>query len=52
VADLPVQTPSPADPETVHARHLYQVMIDPDALLTRDQVLDGLTARGIGTGVH
>jgi dTDP-4-amino-4,6-dideoxygalactose transaminase len=47
-----VQTPPPADPDTVHARHLYQVMIDPDAPLTRDQALDGLTARGIGTGVH
>jgi dTDP-4-amino-4,6-dideoxygalactose transaminase len=52
LADLPVQTPPPADPDTVHARHLYQVTIDPDAPLTRDQLLDGLTARGIGTGVH
>ena len=52
LADLPVHTPLPADPDTIHARHLYQVTIDPDAPLTRDQLLDGLTARNIGTGVH
>jgi dTDP-4-amino-4,6-dideoxygalactose transaminase len=52
LADLPVHTPPPADPETTHARHLYQVTIDSHAPLTRDQLLDGLTARKIGTGVH
>ncbi len=52
LADLPVETPPPADPETTHARHLYQVSIRPDAPLTRDQLLAGLTERRIGTGVH
>ncbi|MBV9414825.1 MAG: DegT/DnrJ/EryC1/StrS family aminotransferase [Solirubrobacterales bacterium] len=52
LADLPVHTPPSADPDTIHARHLYQVTIDPNAPLTRDQLLDGLTARKIGTGVH
>lgn len=52
LADLPVVTPPPANSETTHARHLYQVTIDPAARLTRDQLLDGLTARRIGTGVH
>jgi dTDP-4-amino-4,6-dideoxygalactose transaminase len=52
LADLPVETPPPVDPNTTHARHLYQVTITPDAPLTRDQLLDGLTARRIGTGVH
>jgi dTDP-4-amino-4,6-dideoxygalactose transaminase len=52
LADLPLETPPPADPDTVHARHLYQVTVDPDAPITRDQLLDGLTARKIGTGVH
>ncbi len=52
LADLPVTTPPPANPDTTHARHLYQVTIDPVARLTRDQLLDGLTARRIGTGVH
>ena len=52
LADLPVTAPPPAEPNTTHARHLYQVSIHPDAPLPRDQVLDGLTARRIGTGVH
>ena len=52
LADLPVTTPPPANPDTTHARHLYQVTIDPAVALTRDQLLDGLTARRIGTGVH
>jgi dTDP-4-amino-4,6-dideoxygalactose transaminase len=52
LAELPLQTPPPPEPETRHARHLYQILIDPQAPLTRDQVLDGLTARKIGTGVH
>jgi dTDP-4-amino-4,6-dideoxygalactose transaminase len=52
LADLPVHTPPPADPDTIHARHLYQVTVDADAPLTRDELLDGLTARRIGTGVH
>jgi len=49
---LPVQTPAPPTAEMRHARHLYQVLLDPDAPLTRDELLDGLTARKIGTGVH
>ena len=52
LAHLPVQTPPPADPDTRHARHLYQLTLDPDAPLTRDELLDRLTARRIGTGVH
>jgi dTDP-4-amino-4,6-dideoxygalactose transaminase len=52
LAGMPVQTPPPADPETVHARHLYQITLDPDAPLDRDELLAELTARRIGTGVH
>jgi dTDP-4-amino-4,6-dideoxygalactose transaminase len=52
LAPLPLQTPPPPQPETQHARHLYQVLLDPDAKLTRDQLLDGLIERNIGTGVH
>ncbi len=52
LADLPVTTPPPAEADTTHARHLYQVTIDPDLPLTRDELLDGLTARRIGSGVH
>jgi dTDP-4-amino-4,6-dideoxygalactose transaminase len=50
--DLPLSTPPRAQPGTRHARHLYQVLIDGDAPLGRDAVLQGLTERRIGTGVH
>jgi dTDP-4-amino-4,6-dideoxygalactose transaminase len=49
---LPLETPPPPEPDTRHARHLYQVLVGPEAPLTRDALLDGLTARRIGTGVH
>jgi dTDP-4-amino-4,6-dideoxygalactose transaminase len=52
LADLPVRTPPPPAPDTLHARHLYQVLLEPGAPLTRDELLDGLTERNIGTGVH
>jgi len=49
---LPVETPPPPEPGTRHARHLYQLLLEPDAPLTRDELLDALTERNIGTGVH
>jgi dTDP-4-amino-4,6-dideoxygalactose transaminase len=52
LAGLPVQTPPPAAPGTRHGRHLYQLMVDPEAPVTRDQLLEQLIARRIGTGVH
>jgi dTDP-4-amino-4,6-dideoxygalactose transaminase len=52
LAGLPLETPPPPDPDSRHARHLYQVLVDPDAPLTRDELLDGLTEQRIGTGVH
>jgi dTDP-4-amino-4,6-dideoxygalactose transaminase len=52
LAGLPLQTPPPPEPDTRHARHLYQVLLDHEAALTRDQLLDALTQRKIGTGVH
>jgi dTDP-4-amino-4,6-dideoxygalactose transaminase len=52
LAGLPLQTPPPPEPSTRHARHLYQVMLDRHAPLSRDELLNGLTARRIGVGVH
>jgi dTDP-4-amino-4,6-dideoxygalactose transaminase len=52
LAGLPIRLPAAPDPETRHARHLYQVLVDPDVPIARDALLDGLTARNIGTGVH
>ncbi|MBI4583930.1 MAG: DegT/DnrJ/EryC1/StrS family aminotransferase [Planctomycetes bacterium] len=51
--DLPIRTPAPPEPDTVHARHLYTIRIDPEECgKTRDQVMGELHERGIGTGVH
>jgi dTDP-4-amino-4,6-dideoxygalactose transaminase len=52
LSDLPLETPPPPEPYTRHARHLYQVLLEPAARLDRDQLLDALTERKIGTGVH
>ncbi len=52
LARLPLVTPSAPAPDTRHARHLYQVLLEPDAPLTRDELLEGLIALNIGTGVH
>ena len=52
LAGLPLQTPPPAEPGTRHARHLYQVLVQPQAPLGRDELLNGLTTHKIGAGVH
>jgi dTDP-4-amino-4,6-dideoxygalactose transaminase len=52
-ADLPVFVPEPEQEGTVHARHLYTVLIDTDTFgMTRDRVQNELHKRMIGTGVH
>ncbi len=53
LAGLPVETPAPAEPGTVHARHLYPVLFDLDVVgRDRDRIRADLQAQGIGTGVH
>jgi dTDP-4-amino-4,6-dideoxygalactose transaminase len=52
LAGLPLELPPPPTPRMRHARHLYQVLIEPGAGVSRDQMLDLLTASGIGVGVH
>jgi dTDP-4-amino-4,6-dideoxygalactose transaminase len=52
-ADLPCWTPTPAEPGTLHARHLYTLLLDIDRLdKTRDQIMCELHQMGVGTGVH
>jgi dTDP-4-amino-4,6-dideoxygalactose transaminase len=52
-AGLPLLTPPPPEPDTVHARHLYTPLLDLDsARISRDELTARLHARGIGTGVH
>lgn len=50
--DLPLETPVPATVEMRHARHLYQVLVAPDAGVARDELLSLMTASRIGVGVH
>ena len=45
-----ITTPEPFD-DGVHARHLYTILIDP-SVMDRDQFLQELHRRNIGSGVH
>ncbi|MEI6632676.1 MAG: DegT/DnrJ/EryC1/StrS family aminotransferase [Chlamydiota bacterium] len=50
---LPLIIPAPAEPHTVHARHLYTPLVDTDALgRSRDEVQQALHRENIGTGIH
>jgi dTDP-4-amino-4,6-dideoxygalactose transaminase len=52
-ADLPVGLPDPDEPDTVHARHLYTLMIDKERCgVSRDEFMQRLYELNIGTGVH
>ncbi|MCK9488479.1 MAG: DegT/DnrJ/EryC1/StrS family aminotransferase [Xanthomonadales bacterium] len=53
LAGLPIGLPAQPEPDTRHAHHLYTVMIDEEECgIDRDEFLDRMNARGIGTGVH
>src|SRR5688572_10343111 len=52
-ADLPVRLPAEVEPDTLHAYHLYTILIDESRTgITRDCFLDAMTERNIGVGVH
>jgi dTDP-4-amino-4,6-dideoxygalactose transaminase len=52
-ADLPIGLPAPPGAQTRHAYHLFTVMIDKARCgISRDDFLDAMNARRIGTGVH
>lgn len=52
-ADLPVTLPMPVRAGDVHARHLYTLLLDLDALsVSRDQIMQALFEANIGTGIH
>ncbi len=52
-ADLPVRLPAGVRKGDIHARHLYTLMLDTDALsIDRDAVMQALQAENIGTGIH
>lgn len=50
---LPLILPASEGKDEQHARHLFTVLVDTEhTRLTRDELLDGLTKRNIGVGVH
>ncbi len=51
-ADLPVIRPPGPLPGDTHAWHLYVMRLADDAKLTRDELIEGLYAAGIGCSVH
>jgi dTDP-4-amino-4,6-dideoxygalactose transaminase len=53
LADVPIERPAPVAPDTVHARHLYTVLVDERRSgWTRDALQQALQERGIGTSIH
>jgi dTDP-4-amino-4,6-dideoxygalactose transaminase len=52
-SDLPIGLPAPDEPDTVHARHLYTLMIDKERCgISRDEFMQKMHQMNIGTGVH
>ena len=48
-----IKTPDKIENNTIHAKHLYTILIDKKKLgITRDEFMMKLHAKGIGTGVH
>ena len=52
LAGLPLRLPAPAETGSVHARHLYPVLVDQAADGARDELHARLRDRGISTSVH
>jgi len=50
--DLALGLPAPLEKDSRHALHLFTVLVQPDAGLSRDELLMRLHERKIGTGVH
>lgn len=51
--DLPIGLPAEPEPQTRHAYHLYNILIDEEKCgISRDAFLNAMTAHNIGVGVH
>ncbi|MEG4083392.1 DegT/DnrJ/EryC1/StrS family aminotransferase [Microcoleus sp. POL10_C6] len=52
-ADLPITLPANPEPDTIHAYHLYTILVDEAKTgISRDEFLDAINAENIGVGVH
>jgi dTDP-4-amino-4,6-dideoxygalactose transaminase len=50
---LPLDTPTPAEANTVHARHLYTILLRLEEInVGRDTIQQALHEENIGTGIH
>ena len=52
LSGLPVELPVPVPSGVRHARHLYAVLVDADAPISRDDLASGLREHRIGSSVH
>jgi dTDP-4-amino-4,6-dideoxygalactose transaminase len=52
LAALPLVLPADAPAGDVHSWHLYVIRLAAEARVSRDDVIQGLSDRGIGTSVH
>jgi dTDP-4-amino-4,6-dideoxygalactose transaminase len=53
LADLPLFRPAPPAAGTVHARHLYPVLVDPSLSgVTRDELQRRMREAGVDTSIH
>ena len=52
LSDLPITLPVDAHLGDIHSWHLYVIRLNNNLVATRNEVIDGLAARGVGTSVH
>jgi dTDP-4-amino-4,6-dideoxygalactose transaminase len=52
LAGLPLDCPAPAPSGGLHAWHMFPIRVHQDAPASRDDLIAGLTAEGIGSSVH
>lgn len=53
LSKLNITLPTKSDPNTIHAYHLYTILIDQNICnISRDDFLNKMTAHNIGIGVH
>ena len=52
LSGLELELEPDVEPGVRHARHLYRVQVRPEAACTRDELIAGLRARGVGCSAH
>jgi dTDP-4-amino-4,6-dideoxygalactose transaminase len=52
LADLPLRLPMPVPAGDRHARHIYTVLVDESAGISRDRLQQRLADRGVSTSIH